>query len=427
MKCAPILILLITTFIIIISFLYLETSYFKPTRLEESFTNSTISQQLYKTSPDNYLTSLSNRSESNLIGNGNFDNKQDIDGHFGSSYGNEIISFPNPGKGPYVLKQMVKSAPVVSYKISTRVNGGQYYKLSSWLHNNLDNKIDEVYKLVVHLRNDKSISYTPEITSVQTATIEGNLWIQNDIIFQIPHESNGKLDISLETNSHITSGINYITDIWLEKYHPLLNGVPSHNKLAFFLSSNQAKLTSQGNSNQTENYSSNGNSSGDNNHSDTNSTSTKLWKDISNNAKDFVFTNNTSYTGNAFNLTNNTIIGPPCSELGVKVDDFTIGWYLSCKPISGKKVFMKLFTSADRCSTMEISYLSNHPNYCSLQVDFLDKLTKWDIGYINNQNVYVLTYKNGNFNLTKDGIALTAYVKNKSDMVSSEEINPDRS
>lgn len=421
MNCAPILILLVITFIIIISFLYLERNYYKLTKIHETFSDQTIPKHLYKTAPANYLSDLYHSSESNLIGNSNFDNKQDIDGHFGSSYGNEIISFPNPGKGPYVLKQATNTdSPTISYKIATKVKPGQYYKLSSWLHNNLDDKIEEVYKIIVHLRNEKSITYKPEITSVQTATVEGNLWIQNDIIFQIPYESNGKLDISLETDSHTTNGINYMTDLWLEKYHPLLNGVPSHNKLAFFLSSSQEKILAQDNQNQNQNQNEHYES---NIHNNANNTlkSNKLWKDVSNNAKDFLFTNNTSYTGNAFNLTNNTIIGPPCSELGVKVNNFTIGWYLSCKPITGKKVFMKLFTSAEKCSTMEISYLSNHPNYCSLTVDFLDKITEWDIGYINNQNIYVLIYNGRNFHLYKDGIPLTAYVKNKSDLTSSEE------
>lgn len=397
-KDITILVLFVIILIIIVSFLYLEKGYYKSSKsskssksknnLEESFTTNEeedLSNELYKTTPNSHLEELYHRTEPNLIGNGNFNNKHDIDGHYGNSFGNKIISFPNPGKGPYALKQSTSTKnKTITYKIATRIKAGRYYKLSSWVYqsHHLHHNTNDIYKLLIHLKNEHSIKHQAKAISVQTSTIDGNLWSQEDIIFQVPHESNGSLDIILEFNNNGKQGDQYITDVWLEEYHPILRSFPAHNKLAFFLSSSIEKGFDKKDD--------------------------RLWKDISNNGKDFLFSSNTHYTGNAVNLSNNMIIGPPCSELGLKATQFTIGWYMSCKHFKGNRIFMKLFTSADHGSQIDIAYNSKHHNYSSVTVSFLGKKTEWDIGFIDNLNVYVLVYNGKQFHLYKDGIFLTS-------------------
>ena len=392
MKCIPILVLVITSVFIIMALFYLENSSHKfPTRhIREGFeTEQSKNDYIYKETPGDISNEIKNRSGSNLIGNGNFQNKHDIDGHYGSSYGNEIVSHPNPGKGRYVLRQSVSlHSRITKYKIAINVQAGHYYKLSSWVydtHHTRDN-LDDLYNLVYHLRNNNSVKYVAKSVSLQTSTVDGNIWNEKSIVFQIPTELNGSLDIVLQFDSKKHEGHRYITDVRLEKYHPLLKDFPLSHQLAFFLSSSIEKGFKREDG--------------------------RLWKDISNNGKDFQFTQPTIYTGNAISLDNNMIIGPPCSELGIKANKFTIGWYMKSKHVRGKKTFMRLFTSAENGSSLDISYYSNHQNYTSLHVDFLGTTTKWDIGLSGNNSLYQLIYNGRKFNLYKNGLLIISHNKN---------------
>ncbi len=376
-KCIPILVLLAVSLTIIIGLLYLEQDYSSQGKINESFISGS----------DNY--NASNRGGENLIQNGNFQNKEDIEGHYGHSNGNQIVSYPNPGKGEYVLKQSTSlQNSIAKYKISVHVKGGQYYKLSSWVYDTKSKKISDMYRLGYHLSNNNTKRYLPKAVSLETTQNSGNIWTNQTVVFQVPQNSTGALDIILLFDSNKHSGVRYITDVKLQKYHPLLRDFPLSNHLVFFLSSSIEKGFSKEDG--------------------------KLWKDISNNGKDFEFTQITKYTGNSIVLGNNMIIGPPCSELGIKVNQFTIGWYMKSNHQNGKKVIMRLFTSAENGSSLDISYVSHHNSYSSIQVNFLGLNNKWQIGLTGNLALYQLTYNGEKFNLYKDGLALMS-IDNESD------------
>ena len=58
---------------------------------------------------DNNTNKISNQDSdklTNIIQNGSFLNGKDIEGHYGSSNGNKIVVFSNPGSSSYCLRQL---------------------------------------------------------------------------------------------------------------------------------------------------------------------------------------------------------------------------------------------------------------------------------------------------------------------------------
>ena len=76
---------------------------------------------------------------------------------------------------------------------------------------------------------------------------------------------------------------------------------------------------------------------------------------------------------------------------------------MKCVHTLGNRTFMRLFTSAENGSIIEVSYNSHHPNYSSLDIKYLGNSTSWDVGLIDTISVYLLTHSHGKFNLYKDG------------------------
>lgn len=413
MNCLPILVLVILSLIAIVSFLSLEGDFrqsFRKTvsseEMIEKFTSEEREDEITnggetetsdleeKTIPLNF-SSLSSENETNLIKNGSFQ-EQNHASRSTSSSGNKIDTILNPGKSDYVLKQ--SGSHNTEYKITTSVEAGKYYKLSGWVRDpnfstNQANK--NIFTLLFHISNKTNdVTLTPKAYTLQSKTINQNVWYHQVIIFQAPSKTNGSLDVILKKD---ISGTRYITGLFMGKYHPLLYGFPRCHDLSFFLSSSIK--------------------------SGFDTKSNKLWLDISYSGKNLLCSKAMSYTGGPVHLTDNLMIGPPCSELGFSVNKFTLGWYGKFKHKIGKQVFIKMFTSAESGSILEISYVSDHPNYTSLEVSFLGKTQSWDIGLLDNQALYQLGYSNNKFTLFKDGLLLNS--SSKSGDIPSPSQNPE--
>ena len=211
MNCPVIVILVTIVFVAVAILLYLQVhNPYQPVPTEEGFTSA------HKDS--------AGRTGTNLIVNGSFNDGKDVKGHFGSNIGNKKVVFPNPGKSSYVLEQGYSghsSHPKGSkynpsdYSISVAVKPGNYYRLSSWIYDSDKKRSEENYVLVFHLKSDKSISHKTHSSSLQTDTVESNVWSQEDIIFQVPTDSNGKLDVILTYKPKTPADKRYITDLLL--------------------------------------------------------------------------------------------------------------------------------------------------------------------------------------------------------------------
>ena len=321
-----------------------------------------------------------------MIGNGSFSKGKDIVGHAGSSIGNKVIVFPNPGKSSYVLRQSVtsdeKSGSVkmgrTQYLINTKLKSGHYYKLSSWVFDSVESESpNHLYTFGFHMKNDTSTHYSTAASNIETTTVEHNVWKRMDVVFQVPSDSSGSVDIILDFHPQNVKDHRYLSDIWLEYYHPLLNSFPYNHQLAFFLSVFHPSSYDKRNG--------------------------RMWKDMSNHGKDFLFTQDPDYTSKGVSLDRDTIIGPPCSELGLDANKFTLGWNLKCNNLTGSKVLAKLFTSAESGSTLTITYTSSHAVYHQIHVSYLGGNYVWDIGMTNSISVFNLVYESGSMSLYKDG------------------------
>lgn len=382
MKCPVIAILVTIVLVSVAILLYLEHNnpYTKSIESEEGFTGGHV---------DAKGNAPVGRTGTNLLENGSFTNGKDVKGHFGASIGNKKIVFPNPGKSSYVLEQGYsgqaknhsKTYNTTNYSISTKVKPGNYYRFSSWIYDSDKKRNEDNYTLIFHLKSDSSISHKTQSASLQTYTVEHNVWSQEDIIFQVPTDSNGTLDIVLQFTPGTSSERRYITDLWLENFHPLLSGFPSSQELAFYSSVFQSESFGKNNG--------------------------RMWKDLSNHGKDFLFSKSPDYSSQAIDLDKERILGPPCSELGIQTDQFSFGWNLRAPRLPSSRVFARMFTSAESGSVLEISYISDHPVYSKLKVDYQGKSHTWDIGLTDILSVYILVVDGAKMTLYKDGVAMS--------------------
>ena len=338
------------------------------------------------TSSEGDQSSPSDRGGINLIGNGSFSNGKDITGHAGSNIGNKIIVHPNPGKSSYVLRQSVTSDENkgavkmgrTHYLVNTKLKTGHYYKLSSWVYDSIESESpDHLYTFGFHMKNQTSSHYSTPASEVETSTVDHNVWKRMDVVFQVPSDSSGSVDIILDFMPKNVKDHRYITDVWLEYYHPLLNSFPYNHQLAFFLSVFHPSSYDKRNG--------------------------RMWKDMSNHGKDFLFTQDPDYGSKGVTLNQDSVIGPPCSELGLDATKFTLGWNLKCNNLTGTKVFAKLFTSAEQGATLNITYVSSHAVYHQVHISYLGKNMAWDIGMTNSISVFNFVYDKGTMTLYKDG------------------------
>ena len=63
---------------------------------------------------------------------------------------------------------------------------------------------------------------------------------------------------------------------------------------------------------------------------------------MTSNGKDFLFSKNIDTDRGLIDLNSLTIIGPPCSELGFSVNDFTFGWVFKCNSSSISGFFIQI-------------------------------------------------------------------------------------
>ena len=324
----------------------------------------------------------------NLVKNGSFKDGNGIGTHLGTSSNNDIIAYPNPGSSKYVLRQSSNSnladSNETQYKFSADVKPQLSYKLSCWVYNtnpfhkkSKDGKDSKLYTIYFHMKKDNSIRYITPDTTTSYKTDAKHKWSKREVIFDVPTDSNGKIDIVL---SHSLKGNSkqYIADVNLQIYNNNIPNFKYNNSLSFYTNTQYDKSFSKPNG--------------------------KVWKDLSNQGRNFILQNKIkNYSDNLIYLKNNLIIGPDCDKLGLDMNDFTLVWTFEglSKHISGS--FLKLFSSADSGSVINIYLEPDNNDNNTINLSYLNDHYKWVIGLATYKMHCILTHKDNIFTLTING------------------------
>ena len=261
-----------------------------------------------------------------------------------------------------------------------KLNQEPYYKLSSWVYNTgLEyDRHSLLYHLDFHMNDGKTIKLDAVAHPLHTTKVDGDIWSEKMVIFQVPTDAEDAVSVSIENNLGKDS-TQYVCGIWVTNVPSrFYKNFPYHHLVSFFLATSE-----------------NPRGSGQN-----------VWKDLSNNKKDFLFSRPTKVSGSPLSLNTTSIVGPPCSELGLSVDNFTLGWSGRLPEVSNPKTFLKLFTSNESSSSISISFLPSQKPYNKLQVDLMGKKTSWEVGLTDVDAVYFLVNNKNNLSLFKDGVQL---------------------
>ena len=168
-KYVYITILLILAIVLIILGVYLFIPNNNNTNTNNNIKNIQEIDECNECSIEKFSSTVKENYE-NLIGNGNFDNGQDITNPVNKSGINKIISKSNPGKSSYVLSQQ-KSDELTFYQITCDSVQNSKYIFFFWMCvSNNDGKIVEninnidYQKLIkVKILNEDSTSYNPNL------------------------------------------------------------------------------------------------------------------------------------------------------------------------------------------------------------------------------------------------------------------------
>lgn len=332
-----------------------------------------------------------NSPNSNLVKHGSFDNQQ----HISNSKvgpGNDVITYPNPGDSSYVLRQSSQLSNCdddnVMYKIRLSLNNTKTYRLSCWVCLSDDwNGNNYIFSLrIFNLNNDNTLKKS-EGTQINSKKMYNILWTQFEYILELNQDDTGEVNWLLGFQPNNTEGYRYITGVSVSLFNPLLNDFKLTYGLELFT-----------NTYQDSSYNSSG----------------LIWKDLSNNGRDFQWSTMTSVQNDGgVNTSNLSIIGPKNSSLGINTScNFTIMWLAKYKKknkcTDGQNIYeiFSLYTQDNDLPYIRVA-IDVHYQQFIITIGHIT-YPGISVGLCQSQSLYSLI-KNGNrFFIRKDDIQLNS-------------------
>lgn len=332
-----------------------------------------------------------NSPNSNLVKHGSFDNQQ----HISNSKvgpGNDIITYPNPGDSSFVLRQSTQLSNCdddnVTYKIRLNLNNKKTYRLSCWVCLSDDwNGNNYIFTLRIFNLNNENTLKKSEGTQINSKKMYNILWTQFEYILELNSDDTGEVNWLLGFQPNNTEGYRYITGVSVSLFNPLLNDFKLTYGLQLFT-----------NTYQDSSYNS----------------SNLIWKDISNNGRDFQWSSMTSIQNDGgVNTSNLDIVGPKNCSLGINTScNFTIMWLAKYKKknkcVDGQNIFeiFSLYTQNNDLPYIRVA-IDVHYQQFIITIGHIT-YPGISVGLCQSQSLYSLI-KNGNrFFLRKDDIQLNS-------------------
>ena len=302
----------------------------------ESFTD-----YQYVSNPNNLNSEL----ELELIKYGNFEQQQHIfNSQVGSGY--KIISFPNPGTSSYVLQQSTLinscSNQNYDYKIKLYLDKSKFYRFRYWICLSDDwNGTNNIFTIKIFNQNNYRLIKN-EGKIIDNVKIYNLQWTLYEYILELDTYETGEINWFLGYQSNNSLGYRYFTGISITAFNPMLHDFKIINGLQCFLNVNNKLSFNK---------------------------SSLIWKDLSNQGRDFKFSTlpvmEDSYS---FTTLNSSIIGPYCNQLGIKnQQNITILWYSKFNSTSQNQYHQ---TKNDSCSYQLFNIYTDCSRYPYLTVYF---------------------------------------------------------
>lgn len=292
----------------------------------------------------------------NLIDNGSFEDGKFSKNNVGSNLGNTIVKKINPGKTSYVLRQTGKIGEDIKktrYQMSVKVIPGAEYIIDLWvLYDKLWNGNKNLFNITLHKDCGDSEIIIQDGIKKEDKLVDNHLWEKRALIFNIPNNSNGKIDIYIGYDPQNSLGYRWITDINLQRYYPLIKDLPVKDNLILYVSGHKSE-------------------SFENNK--------LIWNDISMNGRDFKFNDRVSLLNKNLDILSQEAKGHPSNIIVPKENSFSFIWSCSMNEFT-KGTFLEIF--------------ANNKSNIGIKIDFNNK-----VGINNEVNIYIgglkYTYKIG--------------------------------
>jgi hypothetical protein len=325
----------------------------------------------------------------NLIDNGSFEKGEYSKNNVGSNLGNTIIRKINPGKTSYVLRQtgiIGGKIKKTRYQISVKVLSGAEYVIELWsLHTNNWDGNKNLFNITMYRDCGDSEILIHEGKKIGEKMINNELWEKRNLIFTIPNNSNGKIDIYIGYDPKNNKGYRFITDIDLQRHYPLISDLPIKDNLILYVSSNKKE------------------SFEDNN---------MIWNDLSMNGRDIKFEDKVSLTNNHLVINKFKGIGSKSNIIVPDQNAFSIIWSCTMKEFT-KGTFLEIFANNKANIGIKIHYENKVgiDNFITIMIGH--NVYKYKIGISQKKVTYILSKKNKNIFFYIDGFKIKPETNNK--------------
>ncbi len=250
--------------------------------------------------------------EYNLVGNGSFQNGQDIGGLLKKSECSSIVKFydnPNSQKSLFVLQQVFDKNNNQGYIFQIKLKPSYHYKLTFWSTTLVNPSVDKIIVLdlknCVDCVNTNKIETKSRIINTITSQSDNIKWYQYEDIFYLPDTSDGNVIAIINCNPKNVTGKCFVTGMNLLPYLMNASDFKYTIGLQTFLDAGNKK-SYQGGDERLE------------------------WLDLSNCGQQFKWEKVPQWNAKGFfNTSNNTLVGPSGKMLNVndkinKNEEFSI-------------------------------------------------------------------------------------------------------
>jgi len=325
----------------------------------------------------------------NLIDNGSFEKGEYSKNNVGSNLGNTIIRKINPGKTSYVLRQtgiIGGKIKKTRHQISVKVLLGAEYVIELWsLHTNNWDGNKNLFNITMHRDCGDSEIIIHEGIKVGEKLLNKELGEKRNLIFTIPNNSNGKIDIYVGYDPKNNKGYRFITDINLQRHYPLISDLPIKDNLILYVSGKKKESFEDNNI---------------------------IWNDLSMNGRDIKFEDKVALTNNHLVVNGFKGSGSKSNVLVPDQNAFSIIWSCTMKEFT-KGTFLEIFANNSANIGIKINYENKVgiDNFITIMMGY--SIYKYKIGISQKKITYILSKKNKNIDFYIDGFKINPETNNK--------------
>jgi hypothetical protein len=375
--------------IILLILIFSYYIFFKNTGINENEINKLLNIENFASSK--YKNSEKNAKDTeypiNMIENGSFENGKNIKNNINQDGYNKIIKMKNPSKSSYVLEQKISNDLTYYELISNSIPNSKFVILFwiSFENKNIED-IDILSLLRVRLRSNTQTNNIPKLNYniVQKIEIDNRKWFLLQYNFITDQNTSDKMNIYINYTEKLQDNIIYFAGISMYRILSDAQNFIYNNGLVCYLDAYQYE------SNST------------------------TWHDLSGFGNDFFWDNIpiTDYTKGFINMSNLDLKGNS-SNILLNNNEFTIIIVLNedFENNNTSENRYLLTVPGNNKNSFELSI--NKDNKLLLHLDKNKKIVSTKEVEFFNKSIIIITYKDSEINIYKDGKVIISTNTNK--------------